>query len=408
MRWSSEHDDDARDLGLLAGDPRAASLRPPATGAWRDGDPAGDREFAFLGGFDFEHGGSIPVLRVAYECWGELSPDRDNAILICHALTGDAHVDGEAGPGQPTAGWWPGLIGPGRPLDTDRWFVVASNMLGGCQGTTGPASLDGRGREYGARFPAMTIRDQVAAQARLADELGIERFAAVIGGSMGGMHALEWAIGRPDRVARLAVLAAPPALDARNIAENTLQADAIRLDPGWHGGDYYDEPKGGGPWRGLALARRLAMLNYRAHSELEDRFGRSWQSSISPAGDEGRYAVESYLDFHGNRFTRRFDANSYIALIEAMSSHDVGRGRGDVDSALQTIACPTLALGVTTDVLFPLETQHRIARAVEGSLTGDEAMVLDSPFGHDGFLLELREVGAAIRALLDDRPLELG
>lgn len=399
MRWTTEPDD-ARIPDHLAGDPRAAVLRPPATGAWRDGDPVAGRKFAFLGEFGFEQGGAIPVLRLAYETWGELSPQRDNAILICHALTGDAHVEGDAGPGQPTAGWWPGLIGPGRPLDTDRWFVVASNMLGGCQGSSGPASLDRRGREYGASWPPTTIRDQVAAQAKLADHLGIERFAAVIGGSMGGMHALEWAISRPERVARLAVLAAPPVLDARNIAENTLQADAIRLDPAWQDGDYYDEPTGGGPWRGLALARRLAMLNYRSHSELEDRFGRSWQSSRSPAVDDGRYSVESYLDFHGNRFTRRFDANSYIALVEAMSSHDVGRGRGDVDTALASIACPTLALGVTTDLLFPLETQHRIARAVPASITGDEAMTLDSPFGHDGFLIEIADVGEAIERLL--------
>lgn len=399
MRWS-DHDDSPGRGHIGLDDLRVASLRPPASGAWRDGDAAGARRFAWLGAFSFEFGGEIPQLRLAYETWGELAPDGANAILVCHALTGDSHVEGAAGEGHPTAGWWPGLIGPGLPLDTDRYFIVAANMLGGCQGSSGPSSLDATGQEYGPGFPLTSIRDQVRAQALLADHLGIERFAAVVGGSMGGMHVLEWGVMFPERVARLVALSAPPLLDAQTIAQNTLQNDAIRLDPLFHGGRYYDEPAGFGPTRGLALARRLAMLNYRSTHELDDRFGRSWQSSRAPGYAGGRYAVESYLDFHGNRFTRRFDANSYIVLTTAMNSHNVGRDRGGVERALAGIAAPTLVIGIDTDTLFPIQTQHRVAAAVADSFTGDRALTISSPYGHDGFLLEIHHVGDAIRSML--------
>ena len=377
----------------------ATSIRPPASGAWREGDHPGARQFANLGEFEFEHGGTVP-LRVAYETWGELNEARDNAVLVLHALTGDSHVDGQIGPGHATAGWWPGLIGEELPLDTNRWFIIAPNVLGGCQGTTGPASLGRDGNEYGARFPLTTIRDQVRAQAALADALGIDRFAAVIGGSMGGMQAIEWGATFPERVARLAVLSAPPVIDAMTIAQNTLQADAIRLDPAWAEGDYYDAPSGEGPWRGLALARRLAMLDYRSVSELDDRFGRSWQSSLSPEAGAGRYAVESYLDFHGNRFTRRFDANSYITLTGSMSTHDIGRDRGGVEAALALVTMPTLVVAIDTDTLFLPATQHRIAAGIPNSITGSTALEIVSPYGHDGFLLEMRTVGDALRSLL--------
>jgi homoserine O-acetyltransferase len=188
----------------------------------------------------------------------------------------------------------------------------------------------------GPRFPYLTIRDQVAAQAALADALGVDRWAAVIGGSMGGMHALEWAVG-PDRVERLAVLAAPPTTTADQVALNSVQLEAIRMDPRFAGGEYYDAADGEGPHRGLALARRMALLNYRSPVELNQRFQRSWQSDVSPLGHGGRFAVESYLDFHGNKFTRRFDANSYLTLVEAMNSHDVGRDRGGVEDALARV-----------------------------------------------------------------------
>lgn len=379
---------------------QVAPGRAPATGAWREGDPVGHRRFVRIGDLELESGAALPDVRIAYETWGELSPARDNVVLVLHALTGDAHVRGPVGPGQPTAGWWPGIVGPGRAIDTDRWFVVAPNVLGGCQGTTGPASVAPDGVEWGARFPFVTIRDQVLAQQRFARELGIDRFAAVVGGSMGAMHVLEWAVTFPEAVERMAVLAAPAATTADQIAHNSMQLEAIRADPGFRGGDYYDALDGDGPTRGLALARRLAMLNYRTAAELDERFARSWQSSIDPLGDGGRFAVESYLDFHGNKFTRRFDANSYLLLTEAMNSHDVGRGRGGVASALARVQARSLVLGIDSDRYFPLAGQREIAALLPNSVHGPEPVVVSSEFGHDAFLIEDDAVGRALGALL--------
>jgi homoserine O-acetyltransferase len=243
---------------------------PPATGAWRDGDEPGDRRFAGIGDLTVEHGETIPGVTIAYETWGELNADGSNAVLVLHALTGDSHLVGPAGSGHPTAGWWTGLVGPGKTLDPADWFVVAPNMLGGCQGSTGPASLAPDGHEWGPRFPYLTIRDQVAAQVAFSDAIGVQRWALVVGGSMGGMQALEWAVGTPDRVERVAVLAAPPLSSADQIALNSVQSEAIRFDPAFAGGDYYDAADGAGPHRGLALARRMALLNYRSPTELND------------------------------------------------------------------------------------------------------------------------------------------
>jgi homoserine O-acetyltransferase len=399
MDWQISEDTVPSSM-VTEADARSMVGRPPASGAWRDGDPAGDRRFASFGELRLEGGGILPSFRIAYETWGELNPARDNAVLIAHALTGDSHVRGDAGPGHPTAGWWGDIVGPGAPIDTDRWFVVAPNILGGCQGSTGPASIHPDGEAWAARFPYLTVRDQVAAQARLADALGIDVWAAVIGGSMGGMHALEWAVGEPDRVARLAVLSAPPVTTADQIALNSVQLEAIHIDPRFRGGEYYEAAAGDGPHRGLALARRMALLNYRSPTELNSRFQRSWQSGVSPLGHGGRFAVESYLDFHGNKFTRRFDANSYIRLVGAMDSHDVGRDRGGVEDALGRVTATSLVLGIDSDRLFPIDGQHRIARGIPRTLDGDEAVVLNSDFGHDGFLIETAAVGAHLRRLL--------
>ena len=379
---------------------RRVAGKPPATGAWRDGDDPGDRRFAVVGDLAVERGGGIPNVTIAYESWGELAADGSNAILVLHALTGDSHVVGHAGPGHPTGGWWSGLVGPGKVLDTEKYFIVAPNMLGGCQGSTGPASLASDGAEWGPRFPYVTIRDQVAAQVALTDLLGIDRWALVVGGSMGGMQVLEWGAGHPDRVARIAVLAAPPLSSADQIALNSVQAEAIRMDPAFRGGEYYDAPDGEGPHRGLALARRMALLNYRSPTELNDRFERSWQSGISPLGGGGRFAVESYLDFHGNKFTRRFDANSYLVLTEAMDSHDIGRDRGGVAAALAQVTATALVLGIDSDRLFPVDGQEIIARHLPGNIDGDVPVVISSPFGHDAFLIEDALVGPHLARLL--------
>ncbi|MEO6827266.1 MAG: homoserine O-acetyltransferase [Microbacteriaceae bacterium] len=374
--------------------------KPAASGAWRESDHPGHREFAPLGPFAFEHGGELPFARIAYETWGELAPNRDNAVLVLHALTGDSHVAGTAGAGHATGGWWGGIVGPGKAIDTDRWFVVAPNMLGGCQGSTGPASLAPDGYEWGPRFPYTTIRDQVRAQATFSDVIGIGRWAAVVGGSMGGMHAIEWGVGYPDRVQRLAVIAAPPASSSDQIAVNSVQLEAVRMDPYFRAGHYYEAEDGEGPHRGLALARRMALINYRSRAELNGRFQRSWQSGISPLGGGGRYAVESYLDFHGNKFTRRFDANSYITLVESMNSHDIARGRGSIREALARVTARTLVVGIDSDRLFPLEGQREIAAHLAGNIDGATPVVIESIFGHDGFLIETESVGRELRRLL--------
>lgn len=374
--------------------------RPPATGAWRYGDALGNRKFTETAEIELETGERLNY-QLAYETWGELNADRSNAVLVLHALTGDSHTIGNSEPGHPTAGWWNGVIGPGLAVDTDRYFVVTPNILGGCQGSTGPASLDRSGREYGPTFPSLTIRDQARSLAQFSEQLGIKNWHAVIGGSMAGMHALELAIEFPQLVSRLGLLAAPPYSTADQVALNTVQLEAIRSDAGFAAGWYYDAKPGFGPHRGLALARRMALLNYRSPTELNQRFGRAWQSQVSPLTERGKYAVESYLDFHGNKFVRRFDANSYLTLVAAMNSHDVGRDRVSVEHALASISAPTLVLGLTTDRLFPLSGQQLIAEHIGGELIGGELMVLDSEYGHDGFLIEVEAVSAALSELLN-------
>ena len=375
--------------------------RPPATGAWLVGDPVGDRKFSEVFDLDLESGGRLEGARLAYESWGEINPERSNAILVLHALTGDSHTSGNAGDGHPTSGWWNGLIGPGLALDTDKYFVITPNVLGGCQGSTGPSSLDKNGREYGPAFPQLTIRDQARSFELLAEQLGISRWHAVIGGSMAGMHALEMAIENSASIGRLAVLAAPPFSTSDQIALNTVQLEAIRSDSNFAAGWYYDAKPGFGPHKGLALARRMALLNYRSPAELNERFGRTWQSQVSPLTERGKFAVESYLDFHGNKFVRRFDANSYITLVNAMNSHDVARDRESVESALSKITCRTLVLGLDSDRLFPLSGQKIIAEHISGELFGGELQVIQSEFGHDGFLIEIQEVGSRLKGLIE-------
>ncbi|QKS87866.1 homoserine O-acetyltransferase MetX [Curtobacterium flaccumfaciens] len=399
MDWQTTPEDSVPST-LVPGTELGTLGKPPVTGAWRPGDHPGARHFESLGE-QWVRGGRLPSVRVAYETWGTLNATRDNAVLVLHALTGDSHVAGDPGPGHRTAGWWGDVVGPGRAIDTDRWFVIAPNMLGGCQGTTGPSSVSPSGAEWGARFPFVTVRDQVEVQAQLADRLGIETFAAVVGGSMGGMHALEFAVSHPARVQRLAVLASTAQTTADQIAANSLQRAAIQMDPAFAGGDYFEAEAGEGPHRGLSLARRMALMTYRASDELNSRFARSWQSDVSPLGDDGRFSVESYLDFHGNKFTRRFDASSYVTLTYAMDSHDVGAGRGGVSAALGLVTARTLVVGISSDRLFPVEDQHRIAAGVPDALDGDTAAVIESEFGHDGFLIEHEQVGAHLRRLLE-------
>ncbi len=365
-------------------------------GAWREGDPVGRRQLAEVGTITLEARGALPDVAVAYETWGTLNAARDNAVLVLHALTGDSHVAGPAGPGHQTAGWWDALVGPGRPLDTDEWFVVAPNVLGGCQGTTGPSSAAPDGRAWGSRFPFITVRDQVEAEARLADRLGIDTWASVIGGSMGGMRVLEWAVTHPDRVAAAVVLAATAYATAEQIAWCQPQLLAIRSDPRWAGGDYHDAA-GPGPVAGLGIARRIAHVTYRSELELAERFGRTAQGDEQPLGGSGRYAVESYLDHHADKLRRRFDAGSYVVLTEAMNSHDVGRGRGGIPAALSRATAELFVVAVDSDRLYPPRLSDEIA---EHAPNAGPVRTVSSPYGHDGFLIETAQVGAVVRDAL--------
>jgi len=379
---------------------RQLAGRPPATGAWRDGDPAGSREFVPIGTLKLESGKELHSVKIAYESWGELNEDASNAVLVLHALTGDSHVIGPASKAHPTEGWWNGIIGPGLAVDTEKFYVVAPNVLGGCQGTTGPSALDAKGIEYGSRFPFLTIRDQVTAQKTFSDAIGIQKWHTVIGGSMGGMQSLEWGVMFPDSMTNLAVIAAPPVSTADQIALNCVQIEAIKTDPAFKDGNFYEARAGQGPHRGLALARRMALLNYRSPSELNDRFERTWQSSVNPLGGGGRFAVESYLDFHGNKFTRRFDANSYIVLVNAMNSHDISRDRGSLAEALGRIKARTLIAGIDSDRLFPIDGQAAIAANLKCEMVNGGLQTITSEFGHDGFLIEKDVVGPLLEQLL--------
>lgn len=298
-----------------------------------------------------ESGEVLPGVEVAYDTWGEFTGD--NAVLVLHALTGDSLV---AGPD----GWWNQVVGPGLGIDTDRFFVVAANILGGCSGTTGPASLGPDGRVWGERFPAITVRDQVTAEALLADRLGIETWHAVIGGSAGGMRGIEWAIMHPQRVKRLFLLASSAYASAEQIAWTTTQADIIRA---------------AGPERGLDLARRIAHTTYRSEAELAERFGRHRQT-------DDRFAVESYLQYHGSKLVKRFDAWSYVTLGEAMNSHDVGRDRGGIEAALSQVTARTVVAAIDSDRLYPPYQQQETADLIP---TAEPLAVVHSPHGHDGF-----------------------
>jgi homoserine O-acetyltransferase len=372
----------------------------PVTGAWRPGDPPGRRRFATL--FDtrphvLEGGGRLAHVTVAFETWGTLNADASNALLVLHALTGDSHAAGTAGAGHATEGWWDRVVGSGRAIDTDRFFVVCPNVLGGCQGTTGPASVDpATGAPFGSRFPTVTIRDQVVVEAALMTRLGIARWAAVIGGSMGGQRALEWAVAFPDRVPHAVVMACGAQATAEEIALCSLQIRAIRADPKFRAGDYYDAEPGDGPWRGMSLARGIGQVSYRSELEFAERFGRGRQGDEQPL-EGGRYAIESYLEYHGQKLASRFDANTYITLSQAMNHHDVGRGRGGIRTALARIHGAITLAGITSDRLYPLRLQHELAELIPGA---SGVTVIESLDGHDGFLTETEQIGTVIRKAL--------
>ncbi|STZ57862.1 homoserine O-acetyltransferase MetX [Mycolicibacterium tokaiense] len=355
----------------------------------------GELGVVHIGALTLESGVVLEDVTIAVQRWGELSPTRDNVVMVLHALTGDSHVTGPAGPGHPTPGWWDGVAGPGAPIDTDRWCAISTNVLGGCRGSTGPSSLARDGKPYGSRFPVISVRDQVNADVAALAALGITEVAAVVGGSMGGARALEWAVSNPNSVRAALILAVGARATADQIGTQSTQVAAIKADPDWQGGDYHGT--GRSPDAGLQIARRFAHLTYRGEEELDSRFGNDAQGTEDPLAG-GRYAVQSYLEHQGGKLLARFDAGSYVALSDALSNHDVGRGRGGVATALQSCPVPTIVGGITSDRLYPLRLQQEIADLLPGC---DGLEVVDSIYGHDGFLVETDAVGVLVRRTLE-------
>lgn len=385
--------------------PRGYRNDLPASGAWTPGDAVGRRQFVDVAGgrpFVLASGEVLDEVIVAYETWGTLATDGSNAVLVAHALTADSHASGEAERGHVSEGWWHGVIGPGCALDTDRWFVVCANVVGGCQGSTGPASLDpATGKPFGSSFPTVTIRDIVRTQALLADHLRVARWQAVVGGSMGGMQVLEWALMFPKRVGAIAALATTMAASAQQIAWSAIGRTALALDPRFRGGDYYDAGPGEGPYAGLAIARAVAHITYRSEEVFADRFKRDLVDPKRVFDLWDRFQVESYLDYHGEKLVRRFDANSYLVLNRAMDLHDIGRKRGGIERAIRRLRCPVVSLSISSDTLYPKYQQVELIEAVSQAGQRGEHFVVDSPQGHDGFLLETDKVGVAISRALE-------
>jgi homoserine O-acetyltransferase len=350
------------------------------TGAWLEGDDPGDRKFIKIGDLLLENGETLPDITIAYQSWGTLNADKSNAILVNHAMTGWSDVPG----------WWPQMVGPGLPFDTDKYFVLCPNVIGGCQGSTGPSSIAPDGKRYGSRFPIVTIRDMVNAEIAFSDALGIDKYLLAVGPSLGGMRSLEWAVQLPERVSAICTIGSSAVATGDQIGTFSVQIQAIKSDPYFNGGDYYEEERG--PVEGMGIARRIAHLTYRTESEMDVRFGRQLQ------GDEtGRYAVQSYLDHQANKLAKRFDANTYIALTDAMNSHDIGRERGGVVKALASVKVPVVVVSIDTDRLFVPRLQVEISELVP---TAEPPIVISSEFGHDGFLVESEAMGAAIRHAL--------
>ena len=366
-------------------------------------------------------GRDLYPVRVAYETYGTLSPRRDNVILVCHALSGDAHAagfaktpprestrdgfgatdrDGSAGRGL---GWWDGMIGPGKAFDTDRFFVVSTNLLGGCKGTTGPSSADpATGREYGPDFPVITVADMVRTERAFLDELGIERLAAVAGGSLGGMQAFEWAIQFPGQVDRVVSIASTHALQPQGVAWNAIARESIMRDPAWQGGRYYGT--GRAPDAGMGVARMVGHVTYLSGQALSDKFGRRLQfaDDIRYTLTEPEFEIESYLRHQADAFVKRFDANTYLYLSRALTYFDLGRqyGGGSLARALEDVSARTLLIAFSSDWLYPPSASKAIEEALRSLGKPVEFHLIEAPYGHDCFLLEEARQTPIIREFL--------
>jgi homoserine O-acetyltransferase len=368
-----------------------------------------------------DSGRVLPSVRIAYETYGRLSPARDNVVLVCHALSGDAHAAGlsraaaeatrdgfgadERDAGRSKGlGWWDGMIGPGKAFDTERFFVVSTNLLGGCKGTTGPSSINPEsGRPYGADFPVITVADMVRAQRAFLAELGIHELAAISGGSLGGMQALEWAITYPDAVKAIVPIASTHAVQPQGMAWNAIARNAIVADPDWQGGHYYGT--GRTPNAGMGIARMVGHVTYLSAAALQTKFGRRLQSAddIRYRLNDPEFEVESYLRYQADAFVKRFDANTYLYTSRALTYFDLARqyGNGSLADAVRPIRARTLLIAFSSDWLYPPSGSEALADALRAGGKHVELHVIDAPYGHDCFLLEEARQTPLIRAFLD-------
>jgi homoserine O-acetyltransferase/O-succinyltransferase len=371
-----------------------------------------------------ECGRELSGVRVAYETYGTLSPARDNVILVCHALSGDAHAAGVSVAAAATAGtrdgfaaedrdgaqgaslgWWDGMIGPGKAFDTERYLIISTNLLGGCRGTTGPSSTNPEtGQPYGPDFPVITVADMVRTQRRFLDQLGIERLAAVAGGSLGGMQALEWAILFPDQVDAIVAIASTHALHPQGVAWNAIARQAIMADPAWQDGRYHGT--GRAPDAGMGVARMVGHVTYLSAAALESKFSRRLQSGdqIRHTLTEPEYAVESYLSHQAASFVKRFDANTYLYLSRALTYFDLARqhGEGSLKRALEGISARTLLIAFSSDWLYPPSASADIADALRSLGKPVDYHLIEAPYGHDSFLLEEARQIPIVRQFLED------
>jgi homoserine O-acetyltransferase len=359
------------------------------------------RDFVYPHPFTFKSGQSLPGFTLRYETYGTLNATRDNAVLVCHALSGDHHCAGWHAPNDRKPGWWNNLIGPGKAVDTNRFFVVCANVLGGCQGSTGPSSLNpNTGRPYGIAFPFVTIRDMVRSQKLLLDHLGVTELHGVIGGSMGGMTALLFAIEFPHFTHRVLAMATTGRESAQAIAFNEVGRQAIMQDPAWNHGDY---PREGGPRVGLAIARMMAHITYVSDASMDRKFGRKKKETA--AGDaytfDMQFEVESYLRHQGQSFINRFDANSYLYITRALDQFDLAHAHGSLEAAFAPVEADTLVVGFTSDWLFPPEQNRALALALLRAGKRASYAELATDLGHDSFLLESEQLYTLVRGFLE-------
>jgi len=349
-------------------------------------------------GFVLASGKALKQLEIAYETYGTLNAEGSNAILICSPLTTDAHAAGWHQDDK-KPGWWDDMIGPGKAIDTDRYFVIAQNMLGGCRGTTGPSSLNpDTGKPYGSSFPKITVEDMVHAQRLLVKHLGIDVLEAVIGGSMGGMQALQWSVGYPDKLRKCLCIAASASLSAQSLGFEVIGRKVIVNDPHFHGGDYYDKPSR--PDGGLAYARMIGHITYLSAAAMHQKFGRNLRPGVEPASFETGFEVESYLNHQGDSFVKRFDANSYLHITHAMDRFDLESSHGSLENAFRKTSAEFCLVALSSDWLFPPEQTRELGKTLLRLKKVASVAELHSPHGHDAFLLEVEHLSAVIRGFL--------